>query len=892
MSPAPRLPHRVVVVGHGMVGHHLLTRLRDGLAGADPATRARLDVTVLAEEHRPAYDRVGLSSYLAGRSEADMTMVEEGFFDAPADPDDSEDVAHRFALHLATPAVALDRTARTVTDATGALHPYDTLVLATGSSVFVPPVPGHDAPGTFVYRTLDDLDAIAAYARGRRSGAVVGGGLLGLEAAEALQRLGLEPHVVQLSDRLMPLQLDEGGAGMLRRHVEQLGMTVHLDASTTRVRTGPDGSVAGLDLADGRRVDVDLVVFSPGIRPRDELARASGLDVGGRGGVVVDDACRTSDPDVYAVGECALAQGQVWGLVAPGYAMAAVVAEQVLARVDTARPAPTATFTGADMSTTLKLTGIPVASVADCHGRTPGALELVWNDPTARVYKKVVVDEVTGAVLGAVLVGDAEAYPTLKALAASAGTLPGTAEQVLFPRAGDGPVVAGPAGLPDAAVVCSCLDVTKGSICAAVHDGARDVAAVKGCTRAGTGCGSCVPMIAALVTSTLDTMGVEVDRSLCEHFALTRRELYDLVRLSGHTTFTQVVTAHGTGRGCDICKPTVANILATLAPAHVLDGENAALQDTNDHVMANMQKNGTYSVVPRMPGGEVTPAGLIVIGEVARDFGLYTKLTGGQRIDMFGARLDQLPAIWRRLVDAGFESGHAYGKSLRTVKSCVGTDWCRYGVQDSTGLAVALEERYRGLRSPHKLKSGVSGCARECAEARSKDFGIIATELGWNLYVGGNGGMRPRHAELLVKDVSTEDLVRYVDRYLMFYVRTADRLQRTSTWVESLVDPDSGLSGVDYLHHVVVEDALGIGAELEADMARHVDSYADEWAATLDDPEKLRRFSSFVNAPETPDPSVRFTLERGQIRPATDVEVAAGRSRPGVALPMPEVVTR
>ncbi len=879
--------HRVVVVGHGMVGHHLLTRLRDGLAGSGGT---RLEVTVLAEEARAAYDRVGLSAYLAGRTEADMTLVEDGFFDAPADS--TPGTGHRFALHLATPAVALDRGARTVTDATGAVHPYDTLVLATGSSVFVPPVPGHDARGTFVYRTIDDLDAIAAYAQGRSRGAVVGGGLLGLEAAEALQRLGLEPHVVQLSDRLMPLQLDAGGAAMLRRHVEQLGMHVHLDAATTRVRTGADGSVTGLDLADGRSVDVDLVVFSPGIRPRDELARSGGLAVGERGGVVVDDVCRTSDADVFAVGECALAQGMVWGLVAPGYAMAAVVAEQVLARADASAPPPTAVFTGADMSTTLKLTGIPVASVADCHARTPDALELVWNDPTARVYKKVVVDETSGAVLGAVLVGDAEAYPVLKALAATSGTLPGTPEQVLFPRAGDGPVVAGPAGLPDAAVVCSCLDVSKGSICAAVHDGAHDVAAVKGCTRAGTGCGSCVPMVSALVTSTLDALGVAVDRSLCEHFSLTRRELYDLVRLGGHTTFTQVVTAHGSGRGCDVCKPTVANILATLAPAHVLDGENAALQDTNDHVMANMQRNGTYSVVPRMPGGEVTPAGLIAIGEVARDFGLYTKLTGGQRIDMFGARLDQLPAIWRRLVDAGFESGHAYGKSLRTVKSCVGRDWCRYGVQDSTGLAVALEQRYRGLRSPHKLKSGVSGCARECAEARSKDFGIIATELGWNLYVGGNGGMRPRHAELLVKDVSTEDLVRYVDRYLMFYVRTADRLQRTSTWVESLVDPDSGLSGVDYLHHVVVEDALGIGAELEADMARHVDSYADEWAATLDDPERLRRFTSFVNAPETPDPSIHFTLERGQIRPATDAEVAAGGTRPGVALPMPEVVGR
>jgi nitrite reductase (NADH) large subunit len=368
--------------------------------------------------------------------------------------------------------------------------------------------------------------------------------------------------------------------------------------------------------------------------------------------------------------------------------------------------------------------------------------------------------------------------------------------------------------------------------------------------------------------------GIEQSKALCEHFPQSRAELVEIVRATGTTTFSGLIAAHGTGHGCDVCKPTVASILASLGNGHILEGEQATLQDTNDRYLANMQRNGTYSVVPRIPGGEITPDKLIVIGEVARDFNLYTKITGGQRIDLFGARLEQLPVIWKRLVDAGFESGHAYGKSLRTVKSCVGTTWCRFGVQDSVGLAIRLEERYRGLRSPHKLKAAVSGCARECAEARGKDFGVIATDKGWNLYVGGNGGFTPRHAELLASDLDEDTLIRYVDRFLMFYVRTADRLQRTAPWIESL---DGGL---DHLRDVVVQDSLGIAAELEEAMARHVDSYGDEWAAVLADPDKLARFVSFANAPDTPDPTISFTTTRDQPVPTAPVSLGMPARRP------------
>jgi len=419
----------------------------------------------------------------------------------------------------------------------------------------------------------------------------------------------------------------------------------------------------------------------------------------------------------------------------------------------------------------------------------------------------------------------------------------------------------GPADLPDEAGVCSCHNVSCGAVRAAVDEGFEDVAGVKRCTRAGTGCGSCVPVLQELVDARLVQSGKLVVKRLCAHFAMTRPELFELVRVTGIRSFAELVERHGAGRGCEICKPAVASMFASLSSGYILDGEQASLQDSNDHFLANIQRDGTYSVVPRVPGGEITPAQLITIGEVARDFDLYTKITGGQRIDLFGARVEQLPQIWSRLRDAGLESGHAYGKALRTVKSCVGTTWCRYGVQDSVQMAIDLELRYRGLRSPHKIKMAVSGCARECAEAQGKDVGVIATERGWNLYVGGNGGMRPAHAQLLAEDLDAATLVRSIDRYLMWYVRTAERLERTATWQRKLP------GGIDFVQRVVLDDALGIGAELEADMARHVADYECEWSATLDDPERLGLFVTFVNSPE-PDPTVTRVEIRGQRVPA------------------------
>lgn len=842
----------IVLVGHGMVGQRFLEAL------ADRGLTERAHIAVFCEEPRAAYDRVQLTSYFSGRAPEDLALGEPEFMER-----------HGIEFHLGDPAVAVDREARTVTSRAGRTLRYDTLVLATGSYRFVPPVPGKDAEGCFVYRTIEDLLAIEEYAKNSRTGAVVGGGLLGLEAAGALKGLGLETHVVEFAPRLMPVQVDEGGGAALRRTIEDMGVEVHTGVGTQEITTGDGGSVTGMALSDGSALAADLVVFSAGIRPRDQLARDCGLAVGERGGITVDESCRTSDPAVYAIGECALAaDGRVYGLVAPGYEMAETAAA-VIAGAEAA-------FTGADTSTKLKLLGVDVASFGDAHGTAEGCLDVVYSDSRSGVYKKLVVGS-DGALLGGVLVGDADAYGMLRPLTGSVPPVP--PEQLVLPAGAGAPVALGPSSLPDEAVICSCHNVSKGSIRGAVTEhSCGTVPEVKKCTKAGTGCGSCVKVLTTLVNDELEAQGVSVDKGLCGCFAHTRAELYEIVRVRQLTSYAQVLDEHGReeargGDGCEICKPTVASIIASLAPSigadgYVLDGEQAALQDTNDHFLANIQRNGSYSVVPRIPGGEITPEKLIVIGEVARDFGLYTKITGGQRIDLFGASVDQLPQIWARLVDAGFESGHAYGKALRTVKSCVGQTWCRYGVQDSVRMAIELELRYRGLRSPHKLKSAVSGCARECAEARGKDFGVIATSNGWNLYVGGNGGADPRHADLLAQDLSDAELVRLIDRFLMFYIRTADRLERTSVWLERIE------GGLDHVRDVVVHDSLGICGELERLMADHVAGYRDEWGATLEDPERLRRFVSFVNAPGTPDPSVRFVPERDQVKP--DLGILAG----------------
>ncbi|HET6787925.1 MAG TPA: nitrite reductase large subunit NirB, partial [Aquabacterium sp.] len=612
---------------------------------------------------------------------------------------------------------------------------------------------------------------------------------------------------------------------------------------------------------DGSYLETDMIVFSAGIRPRDELARQSVLAIGPRGGVVIDSECRTSDRHIYAIGECASWNDQTFGLVAPGYDMARVTARHIAGLDDVA-------FVGADMSTKLKLMGVDVASIGDAHGKTPHCRTFQYIDEIKQVYKKIVVSEDGKKLLGAVLVGDAAEYGTLLQMALNGITLPAEPEFLILPSSdGKAKPGLGPDALPDSAQLCSCNNVTKGQICKAVSEGVTSMADLKACTKAGATCGGCVPLVTQVMKVEMKKQGLAVNNHLCEHFAYSRQELYHLIRVGEIKSFDDLLAKHGKGMGCDICKPTAASIFASCWNEFVLKKDLASLQDSNDYYLGNIQKDGTYSVVPRMPAGEVTPDGLIAVGQVAKKYGLYTKITGGQRVDLFGARVEQLPAIWEELIAAGFESGHAYGKSLRTVKSCVGSTWCRYGVGDSVGLAVELENRYKGLRAPHKIKFGVSGCTRECAEAQGKDIGVIATEKGWNLYVCGNGGMKPRHAELLASDLSKDELVRMIDRVLMFYVRTADRLQRTSTWRDNLE------GGLDYLKDVILKDSLGLGAELEAQMQAVVNTYACEWKVAVTDPETRKRFRSFVNS-DKQDEHIVFVEERGQIRPARPEERA------------------
>lgn len=831
---------RIVVVGNGMVGHKFIDTL------VQDASADKFDIVTFSEEARLAYDRVKLSAYFSGTTADELALTDEGYYQQ-----------HGVNFVLSDKVVALDTVNNYVVTESGRQEPYDKLILATGSYPFVPPIPGNDQPHCLVYRTIEDLEAITKSGKDSKVGVVIGGGLLGLEAANALKHLGVETHVVEFAPRLMAVQLDDGGARLLQRKIEQLDVQVHTEKATTEIVAGETCRYR-MNFADGSFLETDMIVFSAGIRPQDELARQYGLEVGERGGIVINDNCQTNVDNVYAVGECALWQGRIFGLVAPGYSMAKAAVSHICGG--------TGLFTGADMSTKLKLLGVDVASIGDAHGQTAGAQSYTFNDEVEQIYKRLIVSKDGNKILGAVLVGDVDAYGTLLQMMLNDMELPDNPAALILPAVdGEASSGFGVDALPDSAQVCSCFDVTKGQIKEAVANGCTDMASIKGTTKASSGCGGCTGLAKQVLDAELASLGFEVKNDICEHFAYSRKELADIIRIKEIKTFDELLTSHGEGLGCDVCKPTVGSILASFWNDYVLDNQHIGLQDTNDIFLGNMQKDGTYSVVPRIAGGEITPDKLIVLGQVAQEFNLYTKITGGQRIDLFGAQLHELPSIWKKLIDVGFETGHAYGKSLRTVKSCVGSTWCRYGVKDSVGFAIEIENRYKGLRAPHKIKFGVSGCTRECAEAQSKDVGIIATENGWNLYVCGNGGMRPRHADLFASDLDDKSLQQYVDRFLMFYIRTADRLQRTSVWLENI---DGGL---DYLKEVIIDDKLGLAEELEKEMARNIQNYQCEWKTTIESSEKLKRFQHFINSSD-PDNKLSYVTEREQRRPATKSE--------------------
>jgi len=827
----------IVVIGNGMVGYKFCEKIT--------AKSTSFKIIVFAEEPRRAYDRVHLSEYFSGKSADDLSLSTETWY-----------AENGISLYLNDPVIKIDRDRKTIYSGQGKSTNYDYLVLATGSSAFVPDIAGIEKEGVFVYRTIEDLELIKSYAANATTGAVLGGGLLGLEAAKALIDLGIrETHVIEFAPRLMPRQIDGPASLMLQAKLKSFGLSVHLNKSTASIEG--NNNITSLKFTDNSELMTDILVISAGIRPRDELARQCGLETGARGGIVVNEKMQTSDPSVYAIGECALYDHAIYGLIAPGYEMAEVVASGLNGNEKT--------FNGFDMSTKLKLIGVDVASFGDPFITEPHCRTIIFEDTFKETYKRINISQDGKYLLGGILIGDASAYNMLLQTVNNKILLPPDPDDLISaPRKGSEPAAgSGVAALPDSALICSCEGVSKGAICNAVSGGGCEtVDAIKKCTGAGSGCGGCLPMVKDLMVHTLKSNGKYIRNVICEHFNYSRQELYDLIKIHELQSYDDVLNEFGKGEGCEVCKPLVSSVLASLWNEMILKKGNDIAQDSNDRFLANIQKGGTYSVVPRIPGGEITPEKLIIIGQVAKKYSLYTKITGGQRIDMFGAHLSDLPSIWEELIAAGFESGHAYGKALRTVKSCVGSTWCRFGLHDSVSFAIRIEERYRGLRAPHKFKSAVSGCIRECAEAQSKDFGIIATEKGWNLYVCGNGGSKPQHAHLLAADLDSDTCIRFIDRFLMFYIKTADPLTRTATWLNKME------GGIDYLRNVVVNDSLEMARLWEEEMEKLVQAYTCEWKAAVEDPAIRKRFNHFVNAPGEKDPTVEFSEMRGQKKAA------------------------
>ncbi|MGZ6144097.1 MAG: nitrite reductase large subunit NirB, partial [Myxococcales bacterium] len=548
---------KLVVIGNGMVGQKFLELV---------AESGGWDVVTFCEEPRRAYDRVNLTSFFGGKSAEDLSLA----------TDDG------LTVHLGDRAVSIDRARKVVTSAQGRQVPYDKLVLATGSAPLVPPIPGREAQGVFVYRTIEDVEAIRAWAAQSRTGVVIGGGLLGLEAANALSRMGLETHVVEFAPRLMAMQVDEGGGAILKAKIEALGLSVHTGKNTSQI-VSVDGRVSEIRFADGGALAADMVVFSAGIRARDELARECGLAVGERGGISIDDHCRTSDPDILAIGECAHYRSRTYGLVGPGYRMARAAVATLSGRDE-----KLGVF---DMSTKLKLLGVDVASFGDAMATRPGSRVIALTDSASGVYKKLVVTADRQRLLGGVLVGEAAAYAHLLQLVENQAALPAQPEQLI--------TGAPKFTMQDTAVVCTCHNVRKDAICRAVRsDGLTSVGAIKAATRAGTGCGSCTPLLGEILAS---ETGKALPKHLCEHFPHSRQELYHLVRLHQLRSFDALIAKHGKGDGCEICKPAVASILASCWNEHVLGDERFGLQDTNDRFLANIQRDGSYSVVPRVP---------------------------------------------------------------------------------------------------------------------------------------------------------------------------------------------------------------------------------------------------------------------------------------------------
>ncbi|SNQ44753.1 nitrite reductase large subunit NirB [Cellulophaga lytica] len=830
----------VIVIGNGMVGYKFCEKF------VAQKEYRNFKLLVFGDEPRPAYDRVHLSEFFENQNAKALEMASEDWY-----------TKNGIELMINERVADINRDNKTITTANNRNFSYDYLVLATGSSAFVPPIKGVEKEGVFVYRTIEDLKSMLAYAAKLKStkpkakAAVLGGGLLGLEAGKAVMDMGLEPHIVEFAPKLMPRQLDSRSSQVLQLKLESIGLHIHLSKATNQILG--DKFITGMEFGEDDILDVDMLIISAGIRPRDELGKACGLEIGVRGGIVVNNKMQTSDEYIYAIGEIALYNQMIYGLVAPGYEMASVAVDQIIGNANNIMSE------SIDMSTKLKLIGVDVASFGNPFMPATKGHSVIFENKTQHLYKRINVSLDGKKLLGGILVGDATDYSMLHQIYLNGMPIPSDPSQLILP-AGDGAASFGSViDLPDAAVVCSCEAVTKAQVCCAVKDNGKEtVKDIAKTTKATTGCGGCKPMVTDLINETLKSLGKVVKERICEHFDYSRQELYDIVKMKNIKDYDELLDTHGKGNGCEVCKPLAASLFASIY--NETANRQDTIQDSNDRYLANIQRNGTYSVVPRVAGGEISPKQMIAMGRIAQKYDLYTKITGGQRIDMFGAKLHELPLIWEELIAEGFETGQAYGKSLRTVKSCVGSTWCRYGMDESVSFAIEIENRYKGIRSPHKFKGGVSGCIRECAEARGKDFGFIAVEGGWNIYICGNGGATPKHAVLLAEKVDKKTAIKYVDRFLMYYIQTAQPLMRTAAWLEKLE------GGIDYVKDVVINDCLGIVDQLDTEMQRLVDTYRCEWKEAIETPEIRAKYTHFVNSTEE-DENIEFVALRDQKMP-------------------------
>ena len=789
---------QLVVIGNGMAGARTVEEiLARGGAG-------QFEITMFGEEPTGNYNRILLSNVLNG------SYKEEEIFLNPLSWYEENNIR----LHAGKRASGLLRRARLVYGEDGQPEHYDKLIIATGSRAFIPQMEGSHMPdgslkpGVFVFRSLDDCRKIAGWAQGKHSAAVIGGGLLGLEAARGLQNFGLNVHVVHLGGHLMPQQLDPGAGAILKTSMEALGLKVHLKKNTTAI-LGAD-QVLGLRFADGATLECDMVIISAGIRANWEIAAGCGLTV--ERGIVVDDQMRCpDDPNIYAVGECAQHRGHMYGLVAPLWEQAKVLADHITGKN------PRAAYHGSKVATKLKVMGVEVASMGVVEPQTPEDEVVQFSEPKRGTYKKLIIRD--GRLVGGILLGDISKAAYLIQTFDRNTPLPEERLHLLF-DIGDPPKQVTFAEMAAGAQVCNCNGVSKGAIVACVNSGKRNAKAVMDATRAGMGCGSCKSMVAEIVDW---ACGGKVEEDPSVHYyvpgvPLTKPELIRAIQERNLRSVSAVFDYLAGGKEDAASKPGLASLLKTLWKAEYEDEKDARF--INERIHANIQKDGTFSVVPQIPGGITSPAQLRRIAFVAEKYHVpLVKLTGGQRIDLLGIRKDDLPKVWH---DLDMPSGYAYGKTYRTCKSCVGSDFCRFGLGDSIDLALKIEKEFQGFDSPHKLKLATAGCPRNCSEAMVKDLGAVAVEGGkWEIYIGGAAGSSVRKGDILCHAESHEEVLKYMGRFIQYYRENAKYLERTHGFVQRL--------GIDRIRAIVVEDSEGIAERLDREIAESKAAWKDPW---------------------------------------------------------------